>query len=337
MNLKQVIISALLGAATAFHFSSSFAANGNPDDAGYVIEQTIFISGLNNPESTGEGARMMITVPLKRVGRLFMIEATIDNETGNFLFDTGSQQLVLNSIYFRKYMTTGEVPGGGVNGAVGNVSRTRVKKLDVAGIINYDINADVTDLGHIESRRGVKVFGLFGFSIFKNLEVVIDAAHNQMILYRLDKNGRRLTSQESDVHYDIVNKTELIHNVLFLQATVGGRMLNFCFDTGAESNVINSWLPGKVMNTVTITRRTDLRGVGAANADVLYGSMNDFSIGNRQVRGMQVIITSLESMAAAFDHSLDGMLGFDFLQQGIISVNLVTKELKVAFAKGGKS
>jgi hypothetical protein len=76
--------------------------------------------------------------------------------------------------------------------------------------------------------------------------------------------------------------------------------------------------------------------VGSLSADVLYGKLNDFNIVNRQIPGMKVIITSLENMAASFDHSLDGMLGFDFLEQGIISVNLVTKEVKMAFVKGGK-
>jgi len=310
--------------------------SGNEADPEFLIAKTLIIPGMTMNENPVSGVPDVITIPLKRVGRLFLIEAIIDNENGNFLFDTGSQQLVLNSIYFRKYMTRDVVAGGGVTGMVGNVSRTRVKHLDMSGIINDDIMADVTDLGHLENRRGVKIFGLFGFAMLKNLEVVIDANHNQLVLYRLDRNGIRLNASNRAFQFDLSQKAELYRNILFLQASIGGKILNFCFDTGAESNVISNWLPRKVMDKITITRRSTLNGVGSLSADVLYGKLNDFNIVNRQIPGMQVIITSLENMAASFDHSLDGMLGFDFLEQGIISVNLVTKEVKMAFVKGGK-
>lgn len=309
--------------------------SGNDKDPDYVVTKTILFPGMTISEVKGSLGPDVVMIPLKRIGRLFLVEAIIDNETGNFLFDTGSQQLVLNSIYFRKYMSRDEVTGGGVTGAVGNVGRTRIKHLDMSGIINEGIMADVTDLGHLENRRGVKIFGLFGFGMLKNLEVVIDANHNQLKLYRIDRNGNRLSSSDREFHADLSQKAELYRNILFMQASIGDKMLNFCFDTGAESNVISNWLPRKVMDKVTIIRRSTLNGIGTSNADVLYGKLNDFTIGHRQITGMQVIITSLENMAASFNHSLDGMLGFDFLVQGIISINLVTEEVKMDFVRGG--
>ncbi|HTX88153.1 MAG TPA: pepsin/retropepsin-like aspartic protease family protein, partial [Bacteroidales bacterium] len=317
--------------------SPSFArADQGPEPAMFCISKTLLIPGMILGTGPEGAVPTVVTVPLKRVGHLFMIEAVIDNETGNFLFDTGSQQLVLNSIYFRKYMTTEESPGGGVTGSVASGKQAMVKRLDISGILNENIMADVTDLGHLETRRGVKIFGLFGFAMLKNLEIVIDAGHNQLILYRLDHNGQRIGSPEKEFRCDLIQKAELFHNILFLQASVGGKILNFCFDTGAESNVLSSWLPRRVMDQVTIERRSDLSGVGTARLDVLYGKLNDFMLGSHQIPGMQVIIASLENMAASFGHSLDGMLGFDFLEQGVISVNLVTKDVKIAFGKGGK-
>src|SRR5512138_3041409 len=47
----------------------------------------------------------MTTIPLKRAGRLFMIEVVIDGITGNLIFDTGASKLVLNSTYFRNSWT----------------------------------------------------------------------------------------------------------------------------------------------------------------------------------------------------------------------------------------
>lgn len=306
-----------------------------PEADAAVILETLFI-GAPAPAGADAGVPAVVTIPLKRVGRLFMIEATIDKETGNFLFDTGSQQLLLNSIYFRKYMTRDEVAASGTTGAVGRVCRTQVKQIDISGFKNDNVQANVTDLGHLENRRKVKIFGLFGFGLLKNTEVVIDAARNQMKIYRLDRSGNRLSAAEREFKSDITQKAVLDHNVLYLQGTVAGKSLSFCFDTGAETNVVSNFLPKKVMSTITISSQSCMNGVASTCADVLYGKMTDFSIGTQSFAGMQVIITDLESMAASFDHAIDGMLGFDFLERGVISVNLMTGMFKMSVAKGGK-
>jgi len=75
-----------------------------------------------------------VVIPLRRIGKLFLIEAKIDNTAGNFLFDTGAAQLVLNSTYFRKYMTTNGGEGGGITGTTGTVQHVQIKKLDVAHV-----------------------------------------------------------------------------------------------------------------------------------------------------------------------------------------------------------
>jgi len=53
-----------------------------------------------------------ITIPLKRAGRLFLIEAQVDGQIGNLVFDTGASGLVLNRTYFRKYVTEESRPAG---------------------------------------------------------------------------------------------------------------------------------------------------------------------------------------------------------------------------------
>jgi hypothetical protein len=73
-----------------------------PDGTGFIINSTITITGIKSGSAGPLGELESVIIPLKRVGRLFMIEARIDNIVGNFLFDTGSAELVLNSTYFRK-------------------------------------------------------------------------------------------------------------------------------------------------------------------------------------------------------------------------------------------
>ncbi len=72
-----------------FSFGSIYAEK-DPERTGFIINNTITITGASG-EFGPLGELESVIIPLKRVGRLFLIEAKVDNTVGNFLFDTGSQ------------------------------------------------------------------------------------------------------------------------------------------------------------------------------------------------------------------------------------------------------
>jgi len=298
---------------------------------GFILNNTISILAFLNDDGL-PGAMGSMTIPLRRIGKLFVATAKVDDETGNFIFDTGSANLVLNKTYFRKYMTVDGAAAGGVTGSTGDIGHVQVKRLKIADMVFDNQMADVTNLGHIENRRGVKILGLFGFGLLKNLEVVIDINNNVMHLYKLDHTGKRI-QQSKPAKYDVIQKIEEINNIYIVKARVGDKILNFCLDTGAESNVLNAFSPKKVLKTVSIQRRSGLVGVGSGRSEVLYGTMNNFTLGDQSINGMQTIITSLEKMSEAYGVDIDGMLGFDFFSQGEICINLVNNEMKIRFAR----
>lgn len=275
-----------------------------------------------------------VIIPMKRAGRLFLIEAKVDEEIGNLVFDTGASGLVLNSTYFRNHLKTGGASSNGITGSVGTVEQISVGQIEFADLTYKNLKADVVNLGHIENRRGVKIIGLFGFGMIRNLEIVIDPANNELKLFRIDKTGKRLTRNLSGFKPDYSQKIEGNTNILFLKGIVGGKVLNFCFDTGAETNAICSNSNKKIMSTLTITRRAALKGAGAAGSEVLFGRMNDFTIGNRQIQDMETIITNLDALGEAYGIHIDGMLGYSFLEHGIVCINFVNKQFGIRFTKG---
>ena len=277
-----------------------------------------------------QGNFTSITIPLKPAGHLYLIEAKIDNETGNFIFDTGALRLVLNKTYFRKYIILDEEEGGGITGGTGMLGRTSVKRIQVGDLFYENSQADVVDLGHIENRRGVKVLGLFGIALFRSMEMEFDFVHNELHLYRLDKKGNRLAAQQKQFQYDLKGSVDMIRNIMIVEGKIGGKVLYFCLDTGAESNVINSFSSKKVLSTITITSRGSMGGAGSGKSEILLGTMNDFMLGDKPLNNMQTIITNLESLSSIYGYPLDGMLGYDFFRQGVIHVNLVKKEVCVS-------
>ena len=278
----------------------------------------------------------LLTIPLKRVGNLFLIEANVDGQIGNLIFDTGASGLVLNKTYFRKYATIEKPGGGGITGSFDKMLETTVKRIDISNLFYTNVAADVTDLAHIENRRGVKVLGLFGLNMIDNFEVVFDANNNELQLNRIDKQGNRLDPSQPVAKYEFTQKMETQHKIMTIKGKIGDKTLNFCLDTGAESNVVSSDLPKKVMNTIQITRRSKMGGACAACIEVLYGTMNDLKFSDHQFEPMETVVTSLGTMSEAYGCSIDGLLGYDFWQKGVFCFNFGKNEISFGSTKGGK-
>ncbi len=62
--------------------------------------------------------------------------------------------------------------------------------------------------------------------------------------------------------------------------------------------------------------------------------MNDFSIGERHIDGMEVIISNLDALSEVYGTKIDGMLGFNFMEQGILCINFAKKQFGIKFTKG---
>ncbi|TSA27747.1 MAG: hypothetical protein D4R67_05535 [Bacteroidetes bacterium] len=282
-----------------------------------------------------QGTILSVIIPLKQAGRLLLLEAIIDGRIGIFILDTGSTGLVLNQTYFRDYMPMDEVDAGGITGSAAPTHRVRVKRLQLAGIEYSNLYADVTSLAHIENRRGIQVYGLFGLNLIKDMEMVIDVRHHELQLHRLDKAGNRLTVPAEKIIFDITGKVDEHQNMAYVEVEIGEKKLEFCLDTGAESNVLDMGLPKNVLSTVAILRRSTLQGAGSGSKDVLYGNMNDFNIGGKKIGNMQVLITNLSGLSQRYGYTINGMLGYDFFEKGKIYINLVKHELGIVLNKEG--
>ena len=269
-------------------------------------------------------------IPLKKIGRLFVIEATIDGEEGNLIFDTGATNLVLNRSYFRDYVTSGTQNTAGITGDVSQTDMVTADALSIGKMKFKKIPAHLADLGHIENRRGIKVLGLFGFGLIKSYEITIDISNSRILLKPIDNSGNLLdTANQFISTYN--QKILEANNVLFVKAMVGGKNLRFCFDTGAETNALNSDLQKSVLQTVSITRTVKLKGSGTNSMEVIYGLMNNFLYGDYPINNMETIITYMDNLNAAYGVQIDGVLGFDFISKGNFCINFVKNQMGVSY------
>lgn len=310
-------------------FACSFGALARVADPPVKKERPTFDLSIFYSQYPGDGFETLI-IPIKRVQNLIVVEAKIDTIIGNFILDTGSPLLVLNKTYFRKGWNSTLMAANAGGQVVTPIMRTNVKDLAIRELYFENLTADINDLGHIENHRGIKILGLLGVSLFTSFEMVIDVHKSVMYLHKVDKNGI-VPEKEKIVKSEptLTVPFKLIRNTLTLDVTIAGKKLVFCVDTGAEANALSSKLPDKILEVFSVSKRMILVGTGGTQTEVLMGTVDDMIIEGRSFKNMHAAITRLDDLGEAYGRSIDGILGSNFLVKGIISINFVTRELRM--------
>jgi hypothetical protein len=272
-------------------------------------------------------------LPFTRAGKLIMLKGRAENTEGNFVLDTGAPYLVLNSTYFRdlEMAHNQDETQHGINGEGGAVQKRAVKQFRLGTFTYFKVEADLVNLGPIENARGVKILGLLGVALFKECEMVIDYEKNEIHLRYIPRKERKTyknptlnNPQEYEEHPFLLKDNRII-----IQTKLGKKSLQFVVDHAAESNIIDSRLPGSVLDSVQINGRTLLSGTGTKKVEAITGAMSGFTVGSLQVKEMPVIITSLENSCFGNDACINGVLGYDFLSRYKLVFNFVTGKFYV--------
>jgi predicted aspartyl protease len=262
-----------------------------------------------------------IRIPLIRSGNLYMIEAQIDEMTGNFIVDLGAPYLVLNSTYFRDYEIDKNYYAATLYSQNDYVRRTKIKKLNIYGLNYSNFSADVTDLGEIENKRGIKILGLLGVSLFSDYVFDLNLADQQLLLYKtLDKKAIK-TKQLIDFPF------RLRKNVILLKAKANNEELTFSLDSGAERNILDNSLPESVYEGMRILKTVNITDANGAVTEGLLSFINTISLGSLKLGKMPTLILNLESMSRAYGNNIDGMLGYPFFALGRVIIDFKNERL----------
>ncbi len=261
-------------------------------------------------------------IPLRRAGRLLLIEGQIDTLRGFFVFDTGAPYLVLNKTYFRNLKENQSVFASGITGNTSTVESALIDELTFHSMTYRSVPADVIELGHIENARNVKILGLMGLSMFTDFEMELDLEKNVLTLNKLDKKGFSIVSGQNPARTDIEEKISYDGACLTVKAKTGGKNMRLCIDTGAEINAINTDSHPDIIKSVEITGRSKLMGTGSASVEIFYGNMGELEIGSQILRNLGTVITQMDDLSDGYGRRIDGILGFEYFNRGIVTINM---------------
>ncbi|MCU0447874.1 MAG: retroviral-like aspartic protease family protein [Microscillaceae bacterium] len=267
------------------------------------------------------------TIPFRLSGNLILVEAELNQQNGWFIFDSGAPDLKLNSFYLQNNYTTDSRAAGGITGNVTNISLQTIAKFKWHQLERKNVAIESFDLHHIESIKQEKILGLIGYALFKDFEVLFDYKKSELVLYKLDAEGNRLTQLASEAEPQHQITFEMRRHVPIIKGKIGKQLYTFALDTGAELNVFDMRWANRVNAYFQITRRMVLRGNGQAEVEAFSGKLSEMQVGYLRFNQMRTVLTNLSEMNKAYNTDVDGILGFEFLSRRKTAINFIKQVL----------
>ncbi len=263
-------------------------------------------------------------IPFKLIDHLIVVEAELLNKKGNFIIDTGSETLILNSGHFPNIYEHNkkDKEASGVLQSIDNSYERKIKTLVLQSFRLENKKSHVINLSHIESSKKIKLLGVIGYNILKDYEVFVDMHLNQITLTKVDAFGNKLDQHVYlEKIIDSIN-FKLKRHTIILNGFINGQKVKFGLDTAAEFNQISRSINKKALKYFIPKRRLKLMGASDKKIEVLAGKLHRVKLSETVYFGpMFTVLTNLNNMNEAFGTNLDGVLGYEFFAQKRTIIN----------------
>lgn len=263
-------------------------------------------------------------IPFKLIDHLIVVEAELLNQKGNFIIDTGSETLILNSGHFPNVYAHNKKAKEtyGVMHSIENSYEKKIKELVLQSFKLENRKSDVIDLSHIENSKKIRLLGIIGYNILKDYEIFIDMHLNQITLTKVDSYGNKLDKHVYiEKIIDSVN-FKLKNHTIILNGSINDQKVKFGLDTAAEFNQINRTINKKALKYFIPKRRLRLMGASNKKIEVMAGKLHRVKLNKTIYFGpMLTVLTNLNNMNEAFGTDLDGVLGYEFFAQKRTIIN----------------
>ena len=277
----------------------------------------------------------VITVPITLTkNNMIVTQAAINGEKHNFIIDSGCPILYLNSKYFRgnddeegARMSSSEDINGKISGGQDVIT---VDSFDFNGIRGNGMKVMTSDLSHLEN--GTEVYGLIGYDVYKDYDLLFDYKHKTLTL--IDPDYTETFLKERKYEYDEVpfEMSKTMRHIPLIKAQIDTVSLTLGIDCGAGNNLLDSKRWDEFESMLRRVKATKLKGISNdEGAEVHVGELKSLKIGGKTFRHTQTVFNDVSHFNRNKDERIDGLIGYEVLskQKTILSY----KNTKLIFIK----
>ena len=259
------------------------------------------------------------TVSFTMLEGMMVVEATVNQQLGNFIIDTGAPTLVLNE----RPTAEGQVGGRGISDHL-ITDEVKVSEFNWSGIFKRDIDAFKVDISHLENVSGKKIAGIIGYDILKEVELLVDY-RNQTI--QLSPVTSELKKNKQPIA--IIPFTMQAH-LPVIKVKIGKRKLRLALDTASETNILDEGIYKKIdAQLVSDNRIGEIQGVDQQIKSVQMANIQQTDVKDLAFGNMPYLFTDLSHLKSESGLYIDGLLGYPFFKQGKMSINYKERKIYV--------
>ena len=260
--------------------------------------------------ATNDADDNQVSIPFLVVNGLIIIEAEIDNEKGNYIFDTGAEELILN-----KEVRSGKTMFSSINGDI-STDEVKINLLKIGNLTHSEIKAYSADLGSMESYLNISLQGVIGSSVFMPRKIKIDFIASEIILSSTDD---LIIGRDSYVNF------EMYDGVPVCSIRIEGKDYLFGFDTGATMHVLDHKNKSTAI-ILDLLKDTGLdtyvtTGTGDKTVNKIK-TLPSFMLGNQIVDDAQFLLQDLSGFNESMEQPIYGVLSLTTLDADNIVIDL---------------
>jgi Aspartyl protease len=274
----------------------------------------------------------VIAIHFKMAGRLILVQALLEGVMRNFIVDNGAPRLILNSKYTAKHTDTNAhvvSNAQGVNGNISGIDIVKVKSFDCSGIKIENQDVLATDLAHLEVELKTEIYGLIGYEIYKDYDLLFDYKSKILTLLNPEKSNIYLESKfDKNKFIEVpVSMDGKGQHLAIVNATIDGKAMKMAIDCGAESNLLDTELYESLKNNMTKLHTDNLHGADKATSLVNSGKLKTLKVGTKDFKKVKTVFSSMKQISEGYKVQLDGIIGYEVLSQQNTLLSYVNKQL----------
>ena len=227
-----------------------------------------------------------------------------NGKTCRFLFDSGGQDLTLNS----RYLDPATVEEGqGAQGATGHTPsvHTLVESIRFGEWSMENLELMAIDSRHLEDEFGIEIHGILGFRHMIHYDWMVDYRQGEITFWD------RVRKETIDILHR--ERVQYRHHLPSLMLEIGGHSLRFLVDTGCEEVLIDQQWRETLSDCVEEMAADQMSSASPIVFDVEKGTISGFRLGDLEFGPNKVTFSDLSHMKSLGE--FDGIIGYPLLSK----------------------
>lgn len=243
-------------------------------------------------------------IPFEKAAGLMLVTATLDDIKGNFIFDTASDAIVINS-----KEQSGKCNSKLIQTVQGElqVCGMKFKKLSLGTLVLKNVEAITSDLSTVENHVGSEILGIIGAQLLDSEVIKIDVINRSLELYDRKEVESSLSNTELRVPLTFENDVPVI------ALHIGAQSYNFILDSGASVSLIDNSLVDFHNELFEKTNRSFDLVTAAGSQECFYYYSDALLFGSVVLQDQKMAAVDMSYAQESFAIPISGIISLDHL------------------------